>query len=275
MGAISEIQLGEGSGRLHGANPRGASALVLHIHGGAFTCGSPNESDGMAKLLAEAGATVFSAAYPLAPSHPFPAATNHLYALLKRVAAMRGRWSPKKAPLVIAGEEAGGNLAASVAMMARDQHEPDLSGQILIGPMLDACLGTHSMREADGGPVGCRWADGWSSYLGSAQNGSHPYASPGNAVRLAGLAPALIVTAADDPMRDESASYAKRLQTAGVPTIGAEVPGPTQWPYALCGEALDQQPWAKALREQFTSFFEKLRTGPPENSWGHVASAIA
>ena len=67
MGAISEIQLGEGSGRLHGANPRGASALVLHIHGGAFTCGSPNESDGMAKLLAEAGATVFSAAYPLAP----------------------------------------------------------------------------------------------------------------------------------------------------------------------------------------------------------------
>jgi acetyl esterase/lipase len=235
--------------------------VVLHLHGGSFVSGSPGDGDGVAMLLAQAGALVVSAGYPLAPAHPFPQAINHVFKVLKLVGAMRGRWGRKKSKLVVAGEEAGGNLAAAVAMMARDQQVPDLSGQILIAPMLDPCMATSSIRKADAGPVGCRWADGWSDYLGSAEKAAHPYASPANASRLSGLAPALVVTAADDPMRDESCAYAARLRAAGVLTLDAELSGPTAWPCSMQMPRAASEPWAGELRDQFIHFFEVLAIG--------------
>lgn len=244
--------------RLHRSDVASAGPLVLHLHGGAFVDGRPQDGDGVATLLAEAGATVVSATYPLAPQHPFPAAINHVFKALKAIDGCRGRWSRKKGLLVIAGEEAGGNLAAAVALMARDQQIPDLAGQILIAPMLDPCMATRSIRQAHAGPVGCRWADGWCSYLGSAEKAAHPYASPSNATRLTGLAPALVVTAADDPMRDESLAYAARLRDAGVRTVAAELPAPTHWPRSLQAPAIFQAPWAAALRNQFIRFFETI-----------------
>ncbi len=248
--------------RIHrNKNAQADAPLVLHLHGGAFVSGSARDGDGVAALLSEAGATVMSADYPLAPGQPFPGALNHVYRLLKLVDGLRGRLGQKKSKLVVAGEEAGGNLAAAAAMMARDQQAPALAGQILVAPMLDACMATCSMRQADAGAVGCRWADGWSDYLGSADKGGHPYASPANASRLSGLAPALIVTAGDDPMRDESLAYADRLKAAGVETTAVELFAPTQWPCALQKENLRPEPWAAALREQFSQFFETLVFG--------------
>jgi acetyl esterase/lipase len=211
------------------------AGLVLHLHGGHFNGGSLAEGEAVATMLAQAGAVVLSLDYPLAPAHRFPEALESAYSALQSIAKGRARWSSKRAPLYIAGEEAGGNLAAALALMARDRRGPALAGQILFSPMLDACLGTYSLREADAGPVGCPWADGWADYLGSADKAAHPYAAPLNASRLAGIAPALLISADDDPMRDEAAGYARRLQEAGVSVRHHVQTGPTQWPAAYAG----------------------------------------
>jgi acetyl esterase/lipase len=206
----------------------------------------------VASLLADAGSTVVSVDYPTAPETRFPGA---LEASLDAL-----RWTYKTCPVIkqarlfLAGEEAGGNLAAALTLMARDQQSPPVTGQILLSPMLDPCMATKSIRQAEAGPVGCQWADGWHDYLGSADKASHPYASPLGASRLAGLAPALIVTAEDDPMRDESLSYARRLIECGVYVRQEVLPAPTGWPLAL--EQAEADPaWAAQLKLFFTEFF--------------------
>lgn len=235
-----------------GAPENKLAPLVLHLHGGAFTDGSVANGQAVASLLADAGANVVSVDYPTAPESRFPCA---LEASLDAL-----RWTYKTCPaikqarLFLAGEEAGGNLAAALALMARDQHSPPVAGQILLSPMLDPCLGTHSAREAEAGPVGCKWADGWHDYLGSADKASHPYAAPLGASRLTGLPPALVITAEDDPLRDESLSYARRLVECGVYVRQEVLPAPTGWPKAL--QAADADPaWADRLRACFSEFF--------------------
>jgi acetyl esterase/lipase len=235
-----------------GAPDNKLAPLVLHLHGGAFTEGSVETGQTVASLLADAGSNVVSVDYPTAPETRFPGA---LEASLDAL-----RWTYKTCPaikqarLFLAGEEAGGNLAAALALMARDQQSPPVTGQILLSPMLDPCMATKSIRQAEAGPVGCQWADGWHDYLGSADKASHPYAAPLGASRLAGLAPALIVTAEDDPMRDESLSYARRLIECGVYVRQEVLPAPTDWPLAL--QRADADPvWAAQLKVFFTEFF--------------------
>src|SRR5437764_5798801 len=129
---------------------RGSSpARVLHLHGGAFA-GDVECGAAVAAVLAEAGATVFSADYPSGAAHPFPEALEAAYAALQQLAEKRSRH-----PLFVAGEEAGGNLAAALALMCRDRLEPKLAGQILLSPMLDPRLGTCSARTVEAGAVGC------------------------------------------------------------------------------------------------------------------------
>jgi acetyl esterase len=248
-------QVGPMPVRIYGAAQGAAQAtpLVLHLHAGAFVTGTLETGRTVATLLAEAGATVLSVDYPLAPDHRFPEALQRAYAALTRLHEERARWGSKKSRIYVAGEEAGGNLAASLALMARDQQAPPLAGQILLSPMLDPCLATRSMRQAEAGPVGCKWADGWQHYLGSAVQAAHPYAAPLESSRLAGLAPALIVTAEDDGLRDESLRYAQRLRAAGVTVREHVLNGPTGWPCALTEPARDG--WASALRDHFKVFF--------------------
>jgi acetyl esterase/lipase len=236
------------------------AGLVLHLHGGAFNNGSLASGEAVATTLAEAGAIVVSLGYSLAPEHRFPQALEAAYAALQTIARDRARWVGKRAPLYVAGEEAGGNLAAALAMMARDRHGPLLAGQILFSPMLDACLGTFSFRTAEAGAVGCRWADGWRDYLGSPDKAGHPYATPGSAARLSGLAPALIVTAEDDLLRDESISYAGRLNAAGVDTTIRVVGGPSDWPDAFAQAPRDGSCLCSACRH-VSEFFSV--TAPP------------
>jgi len=127
--------------------------------------------------------------------------------------------------MFVAGEEAGGDLAAAMALMARDRQFPPLAGQILLSPMLDACQGTASLRRSHAGPATCRWAAGWRHYLLDGGGTDHPYAIPGQARRLAGLPPALVLTAADDPLRDEALANRQRLGEAGVPAGACELDG--------------------------------------------------
>lgn len=229
-----------------------AGPLVLHLHGGAFVAGMPECGCTVAALLADAGAIVISLDYPLAPARPFPQAIEAAYAALGWAARQRRVLARPDARLFVAGEEAGGNLAAAVASMARDRDGPALAGQLLLSPMLDACVGTASLRRVHAGPVGCPWADGWRKYLPNASDATHPYATPGRSMRLAGLPPTLLLTAIDDPLIDETRAYAQRLRDAGVEVREAVLPFATGWPASYRKPA--QAPWADEVREQARRF---------------------
>lgn len=242
--------------RVYGRRGRGVSVpLVLHFHAGAFVGGDLASGALVAGLLAEAGAVVVSVEYPLAPAHPFPAAVEAGRAALDWAWRHHGRLAGSGAGLSVAGEEAGGNLAAAVALMARDGRHPPLAGQILLSPMLDACVATASLRTVQAGPVGCRWADGWHDYLSRPHDALHPYAAPGRALRLAELPPTLLVTASDDPLRDETHAYALRLRTAGVSATEAVLNGPTGWPCSYMQADTARPAWADALRQHVADFF--------------------
>jgi acetyl esterase len=128
--------------------------------------------------------------------------------------------------LAVAGDSAGGNLAAVVALGARDRGGPAIAFQLLVCPVMDAAMDTASYREkADGyylTAAGMRWY--WDHYLGGA-DGLRPDASPLRAASVGGLPPALVVTAEHDPLRDEGEAYAARLRAAGVPAAVSRYPG--------------------------------------------------
>ncbi|HJV61071.1 MAG TPA: alpha/beta hydrolase fold domain-containing protein, partial [Albitalea sp.] len=156
-----------------------------------------------------------------------------------------------------------GNIAAAASLMSRDRGEPALAGQILLSPMLDVCVATASLRKAHAGPVGCRWADGWRSYLPRASDALHPYATPGSAVRLAGLPPTLLITAHDDPFRDETAAYAQRLRGDGVAVDELRLPMPTGFPAPYMEAPPCETPWAETVRQTLRRF---LAADPTDSS---------
>ncbi|MCH7344257.1 alpha/beta hydrolase [Pelomonas sp. CA6] len=253
-----------------GAARRAGAPLVLHLHAGAFTTGGLDSGELVARLLAEAGAVVVDADYPKGEGQVFPAALTQLDALLRGLHRRRARLADPDSALLVAGEEAGGNLAAALALMARDQGHGRLAGQILIGPMLNPCLGTASLRAAEAGDADCRWAQGWRAYLGPCEDADHPYATPACTQRLAGLVPALVLSSADDPMRDEALAYARAMRQAGVIVHQALLPAPSGWPCALMHPlpAPAAQPaWVGALRQRlgdFLSLFLPGRTARPQ-----------
>jgi acetyl esterase len=193
-----------------------ARALLLYLHGGSFTDGSLEAARARSELLAQAGADVVALDYPLAPEHPFPTGLSAAFEALQALAVKPAKLTGSAhTALFVAGEEAGGNIAAALALMARDQHAPALAGQLLISPMLDPALGSASMRDGECGGCECIYAKGWQAYLGDGVRADHPYAAPLNASRLAGLAPALVLSVAGHPLNDESRRYATALREHG------------------------------------------------------------
>lgn len=249
--------------RIYGRKRPGVvQPLVLHLHGGAFTGGDLDSGACLARLLAGAGSVVVSLAYPLAPQHPFPQAVDAGYDSLQWLYRQRARLAGKDAPVYVAGEEAGANLAAAVALVARDRAHPPLAGQILVAPMLDPCTAMPSQREAMGDATGCKWSDGWQQYLRGPMDAEHPYAVPARAQRLAGLPPALVLTGADDAMRDEAIQYAQRLRGAGI-AVQCGVLGPsTGWPDSL-ETAGNECPCSQAVQEHVRAFFQAPTPPPP------------
>jgi acetyl esterase/lipase len=210
-------------------------SLVVFFHGGGFVGGDLDEADQFLRHMASGAANqlLLASSYTLATERPFPAAAEDAHAVLawarKNKAALG--WNGKR--LVVAGIEAGANLAAVCALMSRDRGGPALAGQILIMPMLDPGLSTCSMREVklDDGMAGVAdtCAASYRGYLPNGADRTHPYASPLQSSRLKNLPPALILAAADDPLRDEAEQYGAKLAAAGVATtLRRLAPAPLQ-----------------------------------------------
>jgi acetyl esterase/lipase len=202
-------------------------SLVVFFHGGGFVGGDLDEADQFLRHMSCGGCgaanqLVLASSYTLATTRPFPAAVEDAHAVLKWAKKNKSRlgWNGKR--LIVAGIEAGANLAAVCALMSRDRGGPDLAGQILIMPMLDPGLTTCSMREVklDDAMAGVAdtCAASYRGYLPNGADRTHPYASPLQSSRLKNLPPALILSAEDDPLRDEAEQYASKLSAAGVST---------------------------------------------------------
>ncbi len=207
-----------------GGTRKKADRLMVYFHGGGFVSGDLDEGDQFLSRLVELvpGFVVLSSRYTLAGEKPFPAAVEDAHAVLmwaKKHKAGIG-WSGKS--MVVAGIEAGANLAAVCALMSRDRGAPTLAGQVLVMPMLDPGLTTCSMRDvapgADTIEVANSCAASYRGYLPNAADRSHPYASPLQSSRLRNLPPALILSAEDDPLRDEAEQYGAKLTRCGVST---------------------------------------------------------
>jgi acetyl esterase len=162
---------------------------------------------------------VVSVDYRLAPEHKFPAAVEDAWAALEWTAAHAAELGVDPARLAVGGDSAGGNLAAVIAQLARDRGGPRLAFQLLVYPVIDARLGHPSMDEnADGyGLTRAQMAWFIAQYVRNESDKLDPRCSPLLAKSLADLAPALVITAEYDPLRDEGEAYAARLREAGVP----------------------------------------------------------
>lgn len=195
--------------------------VLVYFHGGGFVLCDLDSHDSCCRRLANgAGAIVVSVDYRLAPESPFPAAVHDAWAATQWVAGQLAELGGDPARLVVAGDSAGGNLAAVVAMLARDRGGPALAFQLLIYPVVDQ---RRKQAPASGGrraPSGTLTAAhmGWftEQYLGRGGDRTDPLASPilGD---FTGLPPAHVVTGGMDPLCEEGEDYARRLSAAGVP----------------------------------------------------------
>jgi acetyl esterase len=212
--------------------PRNASEgprpLLVYFHGGGWVIGDLDTHDSAARFLAaNAELPVLSVDYRLAPEHPFPAAIDDAFAAFRWAVENAGGLGADPARVAVGGDSAGGNLAAGVSLMARDDDGPAPAMQLLIYPVTDAIGGQESRRLfADGFLLtssDMNWFEG--HYLPDAAAGQDPRVSMLRAEDLSGLAPAYVTTAGFDPLRDEGEAYAERMRAAGTSVALRRHPG--------------------------------------------------
>jgi acetyl esterase len=262
VGGVTELRVAGADGPLDarlyrptgdGERPR---PVVLYFFGGGWTLGNLETCDGICRrLCAGADCLVMSVGYRLAPEHPFPAAPHDCNAALRWAAEHVDGLGGDPARLAVAGDSAGGNLAAAVTLSARDHGGPAMACQVLVYPNVDYGSDTPSLR---GNTDPCffnrqsvEWY--WGHYLAGPADGADPLASPLRAADLAGLPPALVITAEYDPLRDEAEQYAQRLARAGVPVESTRYDGVTHGFFTMTG------PLA-AAREATAQAADYLRT---------------
>lgn len=192
--------------------------VLLHLHGGGLIVGDVSDNVDMALDVAP-GWAIASVEYRLAPEHPYPAAVDDAFAALVWLAAQAAGLGIDPGRVVVTGVSAGGGIAASLALLARDRGGPDLLGQLLIYPMLDDRNDSGSGHQMVG--VGS-WdrnanATGWAAYLGTRAGGpgTPAYASASRAATLGGLPPAFIDVGSAETFRDECVQYAARIWDEG------------------------------------------------------------
>jgi len=206
--------------RIYTPAGEGPFPVVVWIHGGGFWMGEdlPIWDGANSELAATANALVVSVGYRLAPEAKFPAAVDDCWAALLAIARRAPEWNGDPARLAVMGGSAGGNLAAVMALRARDEGGPPIAYQVLVVPVVQAGGEPSRSRRDFGSGFGLEGLDAMTNaYAPDASDHANPYLSPLLAASFAGLPPALILTAEFDPLRDEGEAYADKLRAAGVP----------------------------------------------------------
>lgn len=215
--------------RLYWPNASGPVPAIVYYHGGGHVIGSLDTHDFVARnLSAGAEALVVSVDYRMGPEHKFPAAVDDSFAALQWVHANAAALGVDPARFGVHGDSAGANLAAVVALMARDAGGPALRLQSLVYPISDYGMGTLSYETfAQGYGILTRAAMKWfrEHYLRGAADAADWRASPIRATSLKGVAPAIVVTAECDVLHDDGSNYAEALRAAGVPVEYREYAG--------------------------------------------------
>ena len=230
--------------------PKGAGKLpplTVYFHGGGWVIGTLETHDGTCRALANASkAAVLSVAYRLAPEHRFPTPLNDCYDATVWVTANAASLGVDGGRIAVAGDSAGGNLAAAVALMARDRGGPRLAHQLLIYPVTDAdferpSYGANGAGEYYLSTVGMQWF--WRHYVGQIDPRSEPLAAVIHSDHLADLPSATVITAEYDPLRDEGDAYAAKLADAGVPVDAMCAPGMIHGFFSLFQMIPSAMPW--------------------------------
>jgi acetyl esterase len=209
-------------------NANGLAPCLVFFHGGGWVIGDLNSHDVVCRKLAQEGQLiVVSIDYRLAPEHKFPAAVDDAIAATRWIADNSGSLRIDASRMTVGGDSAGGNLAAVVAIAAREGEGPAIAGQVLIYPAIDFALTHPSHSEPETSILLTHSVIRWfrDHYLSSAADIHDWRASPARVKNLSGLPPAYVLTAGADPLRDEGDEYARRLSEAGVPVTRRSFPG--------------------------------------------------
>jgi acetyl esterase len=234
--------------------PDNSTGTILFFHGGGWVVGDLETHDGSCRMLANlSGAAVVSVEYRKAPEHRFPAALNDCDMALRWLIERGKKHRLDTEGILICGESAGGNLAAITAIHARDKGIK-LVGQILIYPVISTEMSTKSYRDFESGffltAERMRWFIG---HYADAADLKNPDITPLNCSNLAGLAPALVLAADHDPLRDEGRAYAAAMVLSGCDVVYREIPGTVHGVWimnartaATCAMITDAAKWARA-----------------------------
>jgi acetyl esterase len=254
MAEISDERIADVRVRLY--RPSGATgAAIVYFHGGGWVLGSIETHDRQCRQLAHgSGATVFNVDYRRAPDHPFPAAYDDAFAVTRQVLEGGASLGVDSTRVGLAGDSAGGNLAAAVALACRSSAGPDILAQLLVYPAVDAEMTSASYDENADGPFLSKNEMVWFYGHYQMDHDVHDWRlSPIHADDLSGLPPALVVTAELDPLRDEGEAYASALANAGVRATAVRYAGVC---HGFFGWAHRAEP-SRQLMEQVTHW---LRT---------------
>lgn len=214
--------------RIYRPNGKGLLPAIVQFHGSAFTVANIAVADSAHRAMANStGCVVIAINYQKSPEHKFPTPFNDAYSSTEWVFANAEKLRIDRSKIGVAGDSAGGNLAAAICLRARDEKGPNVAFQILIYPTVDSSSTRPSMYEnAEGymlSSAACAWA--YDQYLENPKDRTNPYAAPIYANNFSNLPPAIVLTAEFDPLRDEGEEYAELLSKAGVKVIARRYPG--------------------------------------------------
>lgn len=227
----------------------GTPGVLLFLHGGVWIVGNfQNHQRLLRDLVVGSGQIGVFVEYTPLPAARFPTQLEESYAALKWISEHAGEFGTDGSRIAVAGNSVGGEMTAALSLMAKDRNGPKISYQVLFIPATDASVDTESYHEYGTGRFLSRafMEYGWNLYAPDAKTRDNPYVSPLRASidELRGLPPALVITAENDPLRDEGEAYARKLAVAGVAVRHTRHDGMIHYFYAMprpiprAGEAL-------------------------------------
>ena len=219
--------------KLYIMTPQQAAAkpgVLFFIHGGVWIVGNfQNHQRLLHDLVVGSGQVGVFVEYTALPEAKYPTQLEECYAALKWVSTHAAEFGADGNRIAIAGNSVGGNMTAALTLMAKDKHVPKIAYQVLLIPATDASVDTESYHEFGTGRFLSRafMKYGWDLYAPDENTRNNPYVSPlrANQSELRGLPPALVITAENDPLRDEGEAYAHKLMDAGVPVTATRYAG--------------------------------------------------